>query len=129
MIDLEADKAELQSENTKLRDILAGILECDKEAAGGSLCDCVDNDGDYYQSALLAGALEAKADAEHKASILQGENAKLRDILARILECNKEADGGCILDRVNGGWQYQSLALEKLLELAEIALKPAEQSA
>ena len=47
----------LAKENARLRDILAKILECNKEASVGCVCDCVDNDGDYYQSALLSGAL------------------------------------------------------------------------
>lgn len=51
--------AAIEAENARLRNIIARILQCNKEAASGSLFDCVDNDGDHYQSALLAGALSS----------------------------------------------------------------------
>lgn len=46
----------VEAENAHLRNILAIFVQCNKEAPKW-MCDCMDNDGYYYQSALLSGAL------------------------------------------------------------------------
>lgn len=53
----------LEEENRRLREVAERIIACDDEAPDYGICDCIDNDGEHYQSADLAAALIALRNA------------------------------------------------------------------